>query len=199
MKGFKIQSLDMLLSHFKDGTFGEVIDDWKWIFSYSRRYTGSIILYTVLGLLSTTMGVVSSIAIKYVIDIITGYQMDKLGILIAVMAGSIVFSAVFKNWTQWIAVRLKLDINNDIQIDIFEKIMDADWLALSKYPNGDLLNRFNSDVNTVSSNAVSWLPTIIIALYNFVVTFFVIMYYDKIMALIALASAPLLMLSSRVI
>lgn len=199
MKEFKIQSLEMLLSHFKDGTFREVIGDWKWIFSYSRKYTGSIILYTVLGLLSATMGVVSSIAIKYVIDIITGYQMDKLGILIAVMAGSTIFNAVFKNWTQWISVRLRLDINNDIQADIFDKIMDADWLQLSRYPNGDLLNRFNSDVGTVSGNAVSWLPTVIIALYNFVVTFFVIMYYDKIMALIALASAPLLILSSKVI
>lgn len=199
MKGFKIQSLEMLLAHFKDGTFSEVIGDWKWIFSYSRKYLGSIILYTVLGLLSTTMGVVSSIAIKYVIDIITGYQMDKLGIVIAVMAGSIIFNAAFKNWTQWIAVRLRLDINNDIQADIFDKIMDADWLSLSRYPNGDLLNRFNSDVGTVSSNAVSWLPTIIIAVYNFVVTFFVILYYDKVMALIALASAPLLILSSRVI
>lgn len=199
MKEFKIQSLEMLLSHFKDGTFREVLDDWKWIFSYSRKYTGLIILYTVLGLLSATMGVVSSIAIKYVIDIITGYQMDKLGILIAVMAGSTIFNAVFKNWTQWISVKLRLDINNDIQADIFDKIMDADWLQLSKYPNGDLLNRFNSDVGTVSGNAVSWLPTVIIALYNFVVTFFVIMYYDKIMALIALASAPLLILSSKVI
>ena len=199
MKGFKIQSLDTLLSHFRDGTFREVIDDWKWIFSYSRKYTGSILLYTVLGLLSATMGVVSSIAIKYVIDIITGYEMDKLGILIGVMAGSTIFNAVFKNWTQWISVRLRLDINNDIQADIFDKIMDADWMQLSRYPNGDLLNRFNSDVGTVSGNAVSWLPTVIIALYNFVVTFFVIMYYDKIMALIALASAPLLILSSKVI
>lgn len=199
MKEFKIQSLEMLRSHFKDGTFKEVIDDWKWIFSYSRKYIGSILLYTVLGLLSATMGVVSSIAMKYVIDIITGYQMDKLAIVIGVMAGSIIFNAVFKNWTQWIAVKLRLDINNDIQMDIFEKIMDAEWLKLSKYPNGDLLNRFNSDVGTVSSNAVSWLPTIIIAVYNFVVTFLVIMYYDKIMALIALASTPLLILSSRVI
>ena len=41
---------------------------------------------------------------------------------------------------------LSIDINNDIQADIFDKIMDADWMAITKYPYGDVLNRFNSDV-----------------------------------------------------
>ncbi len=199
MKKFRFESLNMLASHMKNGTFAEVFDDWKWIFSYSRKYVKGILLYTVLGLLSTTLGVVSSVASKYVIDIITGYQMDKLGLLIALMIGSTVCSVIFKNLTGRMAVRLNIDINNDIQRDLFRQIMDADWMSLNKYPNGDLLNRFNSDVKTVSSNAVSWLPTVIISLYNFTVTFFVILYYDKIMAVIALASAPLIILSSRVI
>ena len=70
-------------------------------------------------------------------------------------------------------------------------------LALNKYSNGDILNRFNGDIGTVSGNAISWLPTIIIAIYNFVATFFVILHYDWIMAVIALASAPFMLLMSR--
>ena len=80
-----------------------------------------------------------------------------------------------------ISTKLSIYINNDIQADIFDKIIDADWLSLNKYSNGDLLNRFNGDINVVSSNAISWLPTIIIACYNFFATFFVILHYDKIM------------------
>lgn len=197
MKGLPFESLNMLAGHMKDGTFREVFEDWKWIFSYSRKYIKSIILYTVLGLLSSTMGVASSVASKYVIDIITGYQADKLGILISLMVGGTVFSVLFKNITSRLAVRLNIDINNDIQADIFDHMMDADWMELSKFSNGDLLNRFNSDVKTVSGNAVSWLPTVITATYNFLVTFCVIMYYDKTMAFIALASAPVVILSSR--
>lgn len=48
------------------------------------------------------------------------------------------------------------------------------------------------------SNAISWVLAIIIAIYNFFATFVVILYYDWIMALIALASAPILLLVSRV-
>ena len=191
------ESLDVLISRWKDGTFSEIIDDWKWIFSYSARYKGAIAFYVILGIFSTSMGLVSSVASKYMIDIITGYETSKLWGMILIMVGSTVFSLAFSSIISRISTKLSIDINNDIQADIFDKIVDADWLSLNKYSNGDILNRFNGDIGTVSSNAISWLPTIIIAVYNFVATFFVIMHYDWIMAVIALGSAPVMLLMSR--
>ena len=193
------QSLDILIRRWKDGTFSEIIDDWKWIFSYSAKYKGAIIFYTLLGVFSTSMGLVSSVAGKYMIDIITGYDTSRLWIVIVIMLGSTIFSLVFSNVINRISTKLSIYINNDIQADIFDKIVDADWLAINKYSNGDVLNRFNGDIGTVSSNAISWLPTIIIAIYNFAATFFVIWHYDVIMALIAFSSAPFILLMSRVL
>ncbi|MGN0421784.1 MAG: ABC transporter transmembrane domain-containing protein, partial [Lachnospiraceae bacterium] len=196
-KGISFESLDILIKRWKDGTFSEIIDDWKWIFSYSKRYKGAIIFYTLLGIFSTSMGLVSSVASKYMIDIITGYQTSKLWIMIAVTVGSAVFSLVFSNVISRVSAKLSIYINNDIQADIFDKIIDADWLEINKYSNGDVLNRFNSDVSTISSNAISWLPTIVIAVYNFIATFVVIWHYDKIMSLLAFASAPIMLLMSK--
>ena len=191
------ESLDILISRWKDGTFGEIIDDWKWIFSYSARYKGAIIFYIILGIFSTSMGLVSSVASKYLIDIITGFDTNHLWVVIAVMIGSTAFSLTFGSIISRISTKLSIDINNDIQADIFDKIVDADWLELNKYSNGDILNRFNGDIGTVSGNAISWLPTIIIAIYNFIATFFVILHYDWIMAVITLASAPFMLIMSR--
>ena len=196
-KGISFESLDILIKRWKDGTFSEIIDDWKWIFSYSKRYKGAIIFYTLLGIFSTSMGLVSSVASKYMIDIITGYQTSKLWIMIAITLGSAVFSLAFSNVINRVSAKLSIYINNDIQADIFDKIIDADWLEINKYSNGDVLNRFNSDVSTISSNAISWLPTIVIAVYNFIATFVVIWHYDKIMSLLAFASAPIMLLMSK--
>ena len=193
------ESLKILISRWKDGTFQEIIDDWKWIFSYSAKYKWAILFYLILGIVSTSLGLVSTIASKYMIDIITGYKFDKLPILAAIMIGSTVFSLVFGSVINRITTKLGIYINQDIQADIFDKIIDADWMAINKYSNGDVLNRFNSDVGTVSSNAISWLPSIILALYNFIASFFVIFYYDKVMALIAFASAPFLLLMSKIV
>lgn len=134
---------------------------------------------------------------KYLIDIITGYQIQKLPLLLCIMIGSTVFSLGFESVINRISTKLGIAINNDIQADIFDKIVDADWLEISKYANGDVLNRFNGDIGTVSGNAISWLPTIIIAVYRFIATFFVILHYDWVMALIAFLSAPFLLLMSR--
>ena len=123
-KGISFESLDILIKRWKDGTFSEIIDDWKWIFSYSKRYKSAIIFYTLLGIFSTSMGLVSSVASKYMIDIITGYQTNKLWIMIAITLGSAVFSLVFSNVINRVSAKLSIYINNDIQADIFDKITE---------------------------------------------------------------------------
>lgn len=191
------QSLHTLRQRWHDGTFSEIFDDWRWIFSYSKRYKLAIAFYTILGIVSTSLGLVASVAGKYTIDIITGYQTSKLGLMIVIMLGSAAFSLTFSNVICRITAKLSIDINNDIQADIFDQIIDVDWKAINAYSSGDLLNRFNSDVSTVSKNAISWLPSIIIAVYNFIVTFALIWHYNKVMSLLAFASAPIMLLMSK--
>lgn len=191
------QSLHTLRLRWKDGTFSEILNDWRWIFTYTKRYRLAVIFYTLLGIVSTTLGLVASVAGKYAIDIITGYQTSRLALLIAIMIGSAVFSLAFSNVISRISAKISIDINNDIQADIFDQIMDVDWKALGRYTSGDLLSRFSSDVGTVSRNAVSWLPSVIIAVYSFAATFILIWHYNRVMSLLAFASAPAMLLMSK--
>lgn len=186
-----------LLNKLDDGTFSDFFEDWKWIFSYSRKYTKVIICYTIIGIISSTLGLVSSVASKYMIDIITGYQFEKLWLVAVIMVSSMVVSLLFTSLVNRYSTKLSIYVNNDMQADIFDRIIDADWLSISQFENGDILNRFNNDVNTVASNAVSWLPNLIIYVYSIAATLVVILYYDATMALIALLSAPILLLSGR--
>lgn len=186
-----------LLNKLDDGTFSDFFEDWKWIFSYSRKYTKVIICYTIIGIISSTLGLVSSVASKYMIDIITGYQFEKLWLVAVIMVSSMVVSLLFTSLVNRYSTKLSIYVNNDMQADIFDRIIDADWLSISQFENGDILNRFNNDVNTIASNAVSWLPNLIIYVYSIAATLAVILYYDATMALIALLSAPILLLSGR--
>ena len=189
----KSRCIQAILNIIDDGTFSEFFSDWKWIFSFSRQYKWAIVLYTLMGILSSTLGLVSAVASKYMIDIITTRQVSRLWQLALIMIASTVVSLLFSSLVSRYSTKLSVYVNNDI----LDKIMDADWLALSQYENGDLLNRFNNDVNTIAGNAVSWLPNIIIALYTFIATFVVILHYDVVMAFIALLSAPFLLFASR--
>ena len=63
-KDAPFESLRILSERWKNGTFSEIIDDWKWIFGYSARYKGAIVFYTILGILSTSLGLVKSLSLS---------------------------------------------------------------------------------------------------------------------------------------
>lgn len=181
----------------EDGTLKDVWEDWKWILRYTKRYKGAVLFYTLTGIFSSTFSLVSAVASKYTIDIITGFQFSRLWLLILIMVSSSLISISFNALTNRISTKLSVDINNDIQQEVYDHLTRADWMQLNAFSHGDLLNRFNSDIGTVASNAVNWIPSVIISVYQFVATFCVIWYYSPVMALIAISSAPLLLLCSR--
>ena len=110
-----------------------------------------------------------------------------------------VFSLALSSVSSRIFTRISIHVNNDIQAEIFDRIMDARWKELSAYPSGDLLNRFNGDVGTIVSNAINWIPNLIINIYTFAATFIILFRMDPAMAWIALLSAPFLLGMSRYI
>ncbi len=181
----------------KKGTFRGIFKDWKWIFSYSRRFKGPIALYTLLGLMSSTLALVASIAGKFLVDVVIGHKADQLWLAALVMAGSALTSLAITNLTGRIRQKLDVDMTHVIRADVFDSIMDAGWQSLNQFSNGDMLNRFHGDIGTVANNAISWLPSVIIAIYTFLSTFIVIWHYSPVMSLIALSSAPVILLMSR--
>ncbi|SDB12262.1 ABC transporter ATP-binding protein [Eubacterium oxidoreducens] len=196
-KLLKSQAVKFLFEKFGDGTYTEFIDDWKWIFSYSKKYKWIIVFYTLLGLSGSTLSLVAAVIGQKLIDIITGYQYSKLWLLILAMVASTLFSMISDSILGRFNLKISIYVNNDIQAEIFNKIIDSDWQKLTEYQNGDLLNRFNSDVGTIAGNAVSWVPNVIIAIYTFVATFVVLLSYDPVMAIFAFATSPVLLLVSR--
>ena len=191
------KALSMLLSRLRDGTFGEMLGDWKWILAYSRRYRGAIFLYVVFGVLSSTLGLAGSVAGKYLIDAVTGFDTGGLLYLVLLTVGCALSGMLCGCVIDRLSAKLSVRICCDMQADLYTSVMEGDWMAVSRYPSGDLLNRFLQDTGTAAGNAVSWLPKLLISLYQFLATFCVILYYDPVMAVLALAAAPVLLLSSR--
>ena len=193
----KLSFLRVIKKRWKSGTFGDIFADWKWIASYSRRFKWRVMLYTALGIISSSLGLLSAIAGKFLLDVIIGHKADQLWLAALVTAGSALLMLGINNLTGRIRQRLDVDMTCTIRSDVFASVMDAEWQSLNQFSNGDILNRFHSDISAVSSNAVGWLPSVIISLYSFIATFIVIWHYNPVMSLIALSSAPVVLLTSR--
>lgn len=191
------QALRMLRNRFREGTLGEVIRDWKWIWSFSRGHSGAIVLYTLFGILSSIIGLAAGISSKYLIDCIVSLDTRRLLPLAVIMVAIGVFSVVFRSVAARFSAKLTVAMHNDVQAKVFESLMGSEWMEVRKFPTGDLLNRLSGDVGTVASCAISWLPNVIIQLFTLLATLLVVLYYDPIMALIATASTPVLIFASR--
>lgn len=198
-KLFRSNNLQILLNKRHDGTFKEFIDDWKWIFGFSKKYRWIIVLYTIVGIFGSTLSLGAAWVSKWLINIIVGGQADQVWVLLGTMIGMTVFSLIVSSINSRIFTRISIYVNNDIQAEIFDRIIDARWKELSAYPSGDLLNRFNADVGTIAANAINWIPNLIINIYTFGLTFFALFMTDPTMAWIAFLSAPFLLLMSRYI
>ena len=181
----------------KDGTLKSIWRDWLWIWSFSRQRWGSVVLYTLCGIGSVGMGLAASVVSKYLFDAIDARQLQPLLTYCILTVISAAAAIAFRSVTSRFSAKLAIGMHNDVQAKVFDEILAADWIALSRYPTGDLLSRFSTDVGTVANCAISWLPNVIIQLFTVLATLGVILFYDPIMALIGCATTPLLFLMSR--
>jgi len=81
---------------------------------------------------------------------------------------------------------------------VFSKFLDMEWESSLDYHSGDLLSRINADVSTVADSVLGLIPGLITYLFQLAASFFVILYYDHIMALLAVVIAPISILVSNI-
>ncbi len=191
------QAVRMIRQHVKDGTLKNVVRDWMWILSFTRRHWVRVAVYTLFGMLSSAMALGSGVLSKYLIDCIVAMNREALLPLAAATVGLTLFSMLFRSFTARFTARLSVDMLGDVRGKVFRELLSSQWMALRRYSTGDLLARFSGDVRTVANCAMSWLPTVIIQVFTVLSTLAVVLYYDPAMALLAFASTPLLLLASR--
>ena len=177
----------------------KMFSEWKWLFRYIKKYRLITVAYVVIGILSAVMSLCVSVASKYLIDAVVDMQTEKLvpfGVTVIALA---VFQHVFQALSSWLISIVSTKANNEIRSQIYSSIISAEWKNISKFHSGELLNRLEADVAAVSSGALTFIPGLIVKTTQFIGALIIVLCYDKLMALLALMSAPFLFLSSKFI
>ncbi len=178
--------------------FRSLGNEWKWLVRYASKYRLQIIFYIIIGLLSTAMGLGSNVASKYLIDSVVSHDNDTI-VKSAVLAVALSFMQIFISAAvSRIAGVVGTKISTQIKGGVYEHMLYSKWENVRKYHSGDLLNRIEGDVNTVSSSIVSFIPGVFTKVAQFVGCLAVVLYYDPTMAIFAFMSAPFLVLSSKI-
>ena len=192
-----MEFLKKVIRKIQEGALREMIRELHWIYRYGLKYKGSILWYICLGVFGIATGLAGSVMSKYIIDAVTGYDSASLASMAVAYVCLQLFTIGSRAWSSMISEKIVIKVDQEIRADVYDKIMDADWEALSQYHSGDLLNRVDNDVSNVSNSVLSWVPDFVTRFIQFFGTLGIILYYDPTLALLALISAPVTILVSR--
>lgn len=183
----------------RSGALRDFYQEALWIWGYIRRYRFTVAVHVLLGLLSTALGLGTSVSSKYLIDAVTGHKTGSIGLAAAVMAGMLLTSILLRGVCSRIGAKINIRVRNEIQAEVYHAILNTAWEPLEGFRPGDLLNRLSSDVDTVAGSVTSFAPGLVSGLAQFAGALVIMLCYDPTMALIALISVPVSALLSRLL
>lgn len=89
----------------------------------------------------------------------------------------------------------KLEIS--LKRRIFKNLISKDYLSLSAYHSGELLNRINNDVSVIVNGVITLIPSAALFLTSIVGGFIYLYTIDNILALLILAVGPIVFVGAR--
>ena len=181
----------------------EVLSETRWIYRHTRAYRKYVLVYVLLGLLTTALSMGAAMLSRELVNSIVylkereGYGGTRIAVSgIAVVAVSLV-NILIGAFVSRYSTRINLRISNELRAEVYSMFMNTDWQSLQEFRSGDLLSRINTDVSTVAGSVLGWLPSLIIKGASFLASLIIILAYDPTMALFALISAPVTLLVAR--
>lgn len=103
---------------------------------------------------------------KHLIDIATGVSVDALGTYIAWMIGCLLAQLAFSAFRSCLVSRTETALQNELHRRLFVHLMESCWSGREKLHSGDMLNRLEEDVQTVTGALCSTIPSVFITFFQ---------------------------------
>lgn len=170
---------------------------WKWLVKNGRSSLLFIALLTVGSILLSMISLQFSMQSKTIIDIATGAS-DKNFISACVsIAIMLALMLVVQISVSFINVHASSRLEIALKNHIFGILLRKDYLAVSEYHSGELMNRINSDVSVIVSGIVTILPKAALFLTSVIGAFVLLWKIDNFLAIAILAIGPFVLIGAR--
>ncbi|MBE7022520.1 MAG: ABC transporter ATP-binding protein [Ruminococcaceae bacterium] len=168
----------------------------KWILKKARNIWPGILLLVILGTMTSLLGVFFALFSKQVLDIATGQSDGNLlraafflSLLLLLELGlEILLSFTTVHVTGRFGIRLKTDL--------FSAILKKDYMRITAFHSGELLNRISSDAGIITNGLVQLLPNLIFYLTKIAAVFFALFMLDADFAKLCLILGPMIFLTA---
>ena len=168
-----------------------------WIFKSIKPFAFSVILIILIEVSTSITSVAMAVASKNIIDYASKSDMQKALLYAGLFIFIIIYNMAADAFLSVYSTRTTELYSNSMRQGIFLKLINMEWLQVSRYHSGDLLTRLTSDIEEVADGSVSIFPSIVGLGVQMVAAFFTLLVYEPRLAALAFFMAPVTILLSR--
>ncbi|MBE7048288.1 MAG: ABC transporter ATP-binding protein [Ruminococcaceae bacterium] len=164
----------------------------RWIIKQVKKIWLGLLAQMATGMVISLMGVYFALLSKKVLDVATGQVPGDLlqtGLILFVfLALQLILEVILSVLNVHVSGRFYIALKTEL----FTQIMRKDYMQITGYHTGELLNRINSDVGIVADGLLQMLPNFVFYLTKIVACFLALYILDPFFSLLCLLLGPLI-------
>ena len=169
----------------------------KWLWKSSVGARRQAVANTAIGLADVACQMMWVLACKHVIDIATGNATGSLLVTGAFVAALMLAEIVCRVASRWIYSVVGVRVRNRMRLKVFSTLLKGDWQQLQKHHTGDLTNRLEGDVNTITSLLTEQVPSTLVICAQLLASFALLFSMSPMLAVAILVILPVCIVTSR--
>ncbi len=169
---------------------------WLW-----RAWKGNqlqAVLNASVGLLSVGVSLAQVWAVKRAIDVASHSVEGNIYWAVGLMGCLILADFALNISSIWIRNLLGIKAQNRMQQRMLDRILRSEWHGKERLHSGDVLNRLETDVNTVVNFLTETIPNTLSVLAMFLGAFFYLFSMDKMLSVVIVIMIPIFLAFSKI-
>ena len=168
-----------------------------WLWRVSRGTRGTIAWSGLAGIVNVSASLAFIYVCKHLIDIVTGHSGDNLSVYVVLMFGCIAMQLLLSVVRGRLESRLEIRFRNRLRDRLFVHLMNTQWSGRDSLHTGDMLNRLEEDVLTVSDALCRTVSSVTVTLFRLAGAMFVLSSLDVRLACVLFFIMPVALLFSK--
>lgn len=168
-----------------------------WLWRASRGFRRSVAGCVVTGTLHVGVSLLFVYVSKHLIDIATGVSDDSLPLYVGWLVATLVAQLLLSVARSRLSARTEIRLRNELHRRIFIHLMGSRWRGNGDLHTGDLLNRLEEDVATVTEALSRSVPSVAVTVIQLIGAFLFLSQLDARLAGTLIFIMPVALLFSK--
>lgn len=168
-----------------------------WLWRNSKGARGQAVANSFIGFTDVLCQMLWVLACKHAIDIATGVEEGSLTVTGTIIASLMLTEIISRSVSRWIHAVVGIKVRNRMRLRIFSRLLRADWMRLQKHHTGDLTNRLEGDVSSITALITESIPATLVVMVQLVASFFLLFSMSPMLAVSIIIILPVCLVVSR--